>query len=147
MQSLLQPLHIVLIFAIVIMIFGLGELPKYGKGRGRGIPGLRGGRSHLFGTVFMAQGVDPQIARDVGGTLPNKGLSRTGIFYLILLSILIGNTLYFLLSPILPAATRMGKAFSFGLPALVDLWFCLLILGLLSLLSSALMKGPRSGTR
>jgi TatA/E family protein of Tat protein translocase len=147
MESLLQPIHLILIFAIVIIIFGTGKLPKDGKGFGRGISGLRGGRNHLLGAVFMAQGVDPEIGRDVGDMLPNTGLSRTGILYLFLLAILIGNTLYFLLSPILPAAARMGTVFTFGLPALVDLWICSLILGLLSFLSLARKKNPRSGTR
>ena len=123
---------------------GPGRLPNHGKGCGRGISGLRSGRNHLLGAVFIAQRVDPEIGCDVGAMLPTKGLSRTGIFYLFLLAILIGNTLYFLLSPILPAAARMGKVFAFGLPVLVDLWICSLILGLLSLSSLAGKKNPRS---
>ena len=147
MESLLQPIHLIFIFAIIIMMFGPGRLPNHGKGFRRGISGLRGGRNRLLGAVFMAQGVDPEIGRDVGDMLPNRDLSRAGIFYLFLLAILVGNTLYFLLSPILPAAARMGKIFTFGLPALVDLWICSLILGLLSFLSLARKKNPRSGTR
>jgi hypothetical protein len=147
MDSLLQPIHLVFILVIVIILFGPGKLPIHGKGLRRGISGLRCQRSHLRGAVFMAQGVDPEIGRDVGDMLPDKGLSRTGILYLCLLALLIGNTLYFLLSPILPAAARMGTVLSSGLPALVDLWICLLILGFLNLLRLVRKKGPRSGTR
>jgi len=144
MESLLQPIHLILILAIVIMMFGPGKLPDHGKGFRRG---TSGSRSHLLGTVFMAQGVDPEIGRDVGDMLPSEGLNRTTILYLCSLALLIGNTLYFLLSPILPAAARMGTILNSGLPALVDLWICLLIFGFLNLLRLARNKGPRSGVR
>ena len=147
MDSLLQPVHLIFILLIVLILFGPGKLPKFGKGLGRGISDLRGVRSHLRGAVFMAQGVDPEIGRDVGDMLPDENWSRTRTLYLCLFATLIGNTIYFLLSPILPDAARMDTGSSSGLPALVDLWICLLAFGFLNLLGFVRKKGPRSGRR
>ncbi len=147
MDSLLQPVHLIFILLIVIILFGPGKLPKLGKGLGRGISDLRGQWGHLRGAVFMAQGVDPEIGRDVGDMLPEENWNRTKTLYLCLLALLIGNTIYFLLSPILPATARMDAGLSSGLPALVDLWICLLVFGFLNLLNLVLRKGPRSGIR
>jgi len=147
MHGLLTPTHLVFILLIVLILFGPGKLPKMGEGLGRGISDLRGQWGHLRGAVFMAQGVDPEIGRDVGDMLPDENWNRTRILYLCLLALLIGNTIYFLLSPILPAAARMDTGLSSGLPALVDLWICLLAFGFLSLLRLVRKKGPRSGKR
>ena len=147
MNSLLQPAHLFFILFIVIILFGPRKLPRLGEGLGRSISDWRGQRSHLRGALFMAQGVDPKIGRDVGDMLPGEDSRRTGTLYLCLLAILIGNTLYFLFSPLLPAAARMDAGSSSGLPALVDLWICLLVFGLLNVARLARKKGPRSGTR
>jgi TatA/E family protein of Tat protein translocase len=147
MDSLLQPAHVVFILLIVLILFGPGKLPKLGEGVGRGISDLRGRLSHFRGAVFMAQGVDPEIGRDVGDMLPDENWSRTRTLYLCLLALLIGNTIYFLLSPILPATARMDTGLSSRLPALVDLWVCLLVFGFLNLLRLVRRKGQRSGIR
>ncbi len=143
MDGLLQPAHLFFILLIVLILFGPGKLPDLG----RGISNLRGEWSHLRGALFMAQGVDPKIGRDVGDMLPEEDSSRIGTLYLCLLAILIGNTLYFLFSPIFPATARMDTGLSSGLPALVDLWICLLVFGFLNLLRIIRKKGPRSGKR
>ncbi len=145
MDSLLQPAHLFFILLIVIILFGPGKLPKLGAGLRRGISDLRGEWSHLRGALFMAQGVDPNIGRDVGDMLPDEDSSRARTWYLCLLAILIGNTVYFLFSPLLPAAARMDTGLSSGLPALVDLWVCLLVFGFLNLLRLVRKKGPWSG--
>ena len=134
MDSLLQPVHLIFILLIVIILFGPGKLPKMGEDLARGISDLRGHWSHLRGAVFMAQGVDPEIGRDVGDMLPEENWNHTRTLYLCLLALLIGNTIYFLLSPILPAAARMNAGLSSGLPVLVDLWISLLVFAFLSLL-------------
>ena len=134
MHGLLQPVHLFFILLIVLILFGPGKLPELGKGLGRGVSDLRGQWSGLRGALFMAKGVDPKIGRDVGDMLPDEHWSRTTTGYLCLLAILIGNTLYFLASPFLPAAARLDTGSSTGLPALVDLWVCLLVFGCLNLL-------------
>jgi len=147
MHGVFQPAHLFFILLIVLILFAPGKLPKLGAGLRHGIADLRGQRSHLRGALFMAQGVDPNIGRDVGDMLPDEDSSRTRTWYFCLLGILIGNTLYFLFSPILPAAARMDSGLSSGLPALVDLWICLLVFGFLNLVRLVLKKGPRSGMR
>ena len=49
-----------------------------------------------------------------------------------LLAILLGNALYFAVSPHLPPAAR-DAASHIGLGTLVDLWFCLFVYGLVEL--------------
>jgi len=82
----------------------------------------------------MAKGVDPAIGHDVRERFADEPWNRTGTLYLCLLAFLIGNTIYFLLSSILPPAARLDTGLSPGLPALVDLWICLTVFGFLSLL-------------
>jgi hypothetical protein len=147
MHGVLQPAHLFFILLIVLILFGPGKLPKFDGGLGRGASNLRGEWGHLRGAAFMAKGVDPKVGRDVGDMLPDEHLRRSEIGYLCLLAILIGNTLYFLFSPILPAAVRMNTGTNSGLPALVDLWICLLVFGFLNLLRLMRTKGPRSGMR
>ena len=81
----------------------------------------------------MAKGVDPAVGRDVGDMLPDEQTTRSIGWFLCLLAFLIGNTLYFFLSPLLPAAARLGGGSSPGFAALVDLWFCVLAFGALTL--------------
>jgi TatA/E family protein of Tat protein translocase len=133
MESLLQPIHVILILAIVIILFGPGKLPDLGKGLGRGISHLHGHRSQLRGALFMAQGVDPQIGRDVGDMLPDEHWKLSRMLFILLIAFLIGNAIYFLTSPFLPAAARMDSGANHGLPTLVDLWICSLVFGGLNL--------------
>jgi hypothetical protein len=49
-----------------------------------------------------------------------------------LIAILLGNTLYFALSPHLPAAAQ-HQAWAVDLGTVVDFWFCLLVYGLIEL--------------
>jgi TatA/E family protein of Tat protein translocase len=147
MDGVLQPVHLVFILLIILILFGPGKLPELGKGLGRSISDLRGVPSSFRRDLFMAKGVDPSVGRDVGDMLPDEHLSRHETWYLCLLAILIGNTIYFLLSPILPAAARMDTGSISGLPVLVDLWICLLVFGFLNLLRLVRKKGPPSGMR
>lgn len=49
-----------------------------------------------------------------------------------LVAVILGNSLYFSLSPHLPPAAR-HRPFELDLGIIVDLWFCLFIYGLLEL--------------
>jgi hypothetical protein len=61
-----------------------------------------------------------------------------------LVAILLGNGLYFALSPYLPPAARNAAA-GFNVGTLLDFWFCVLIYGLLELGASA--DGNRTRNR
>ena len=136
MHGLLQPTHVFFILLIVLILFGPGKLPKLGEGLGRSINDLRGVPSAFRNAVFMAKGVDPKVGRDVGDMLPDEQAHRIALLYRFLLAILIGNTIYFLLSPLLPAAARLGVGAIAGLPMVVDLWVCLIVFGILSQIQS-----------
>jgi len=148
MASLFQPSHLIFVLIIIIIMFGPGRLPKVGEGfrRGasefrRGWLNWRGQWSNLRGALFMAKGVDPAIGRDVGDMLPDEDTHRSVAWFLCLVSILLGNTLYFICSPFLPAAVRMGASSKPSLPVFVDLLFCVVV-GALNLL--ALLRGRNS---
>ncbi len=59
-----------------------------------------------------------------------------------LISILLGNGLYFALYPHLPSAAR-HRPFHLDLGTLVDFWFCMLVFGLLEL--GAFLQGRLKG--
>jgi sec-independent protein translocase protein TatA len=42
-EGLLQPMHLILIFAIVMIVFGPKKLPEIGRGLGEAIRGFRDG--------------------------------------------------------------------------------------------------------
>lgn len=42
LEGLLQPMHLVVIFAIALFVFGPKKLPELGRGLGEGIRGFRG---------------------------------------------------------------------------------------------------------
>jgi len=130
MEGLFQPIHLVFVLLIVLILFGPGKLPNI---VGRLHSSLRGEWSSLRGALFMAKGVDPAIGRDVGDMLPDADAHRSKTWLRILLAILLGNTLYFLLSPFLPAAARFNWETISALPPLVDTWFCLFMFGILNL--------------
>jgi len=81
----------------------------------------------------MAKGVDPAVGRDVGDMLPDKDIKWAGTWFACLVSILIGNMLYFACYPILPAAAKMGADSKPGLPVFVDLFFCIVVFEALNL--------------
>jgi hypothetical protein len=144
MGDLLQPTHLIFILLILLILFGPGRLPKLGEGLRRFHSNLRGEWSAYRGALFMAKGVDPSVGRDVGDMLPDKDAGRSNLWFRCLLAILIGNTLYFASTPLLPTAARMDATSSPGLAGLVDIWFCLIALGVLNL--AALFR-RRSGPK
>jgi hypothetical protein len=122
----LQFQELLVILIVVFFVFGSRNLPDLGKRLGRAALDSRGQWSDLRGALFMAKGVDPTVGRDVGDMLPDEEARRSRFRFLLLLSILIGNTLYFLSWPWLPAAARIGEGSS-ALPVLVDLLFCFFV--------------------
>jgi hypothetical protein len=95
---------------------------------------LRGEFGSFRGALFMAKGVDPGVGRDVGDMLPDEEVHRSKTWARLLLAILLGNLIYFGSSPLLPAPAVLNGERVSALPALVDIWFCLLVFGVLSLL-------------
>jgi len=49
-----------------------------------------------------------------------------------LIAILLGNTIYFTLSPDLPPSAR-HEAFQLDLGTIIDFWFCLVVYGVIEL--------------
>lgn len=45
-EGLFQPMHLLVIFAIALLIFGPKKLPELGKGIGEGIKALKEGMKH-----------------------------------------------------------------------------------------------------
>jgi len=134
MADVMRPEHFFFVLMILLILFGPGNLSTLGRGLGRMHSELRGERSRLRGALFMAKGVDPGVGRDVGDMLPDEEASRSMIWTRILVAIVLGNLLYFLSLPLLPrAASLTGERLS-AVPALVDIWFCLLVFGVLGFL-------------
>jgi len=134
MGGLLQPAHLFFILLIVLILFGAGKLPELGQRFAQRMhTDLRGEWSGFRGALFMAKGVDPGVGRDVGDMLPDEEARQSQTWARLLIAILLGNLLYFASSPILPAAAVFNGERVSALPALVDIWCCLLAFGVLSL--------------
>ncbi len=131
---MLQPSHLIFILMILLILFGPGRLPDLGRGFRRATSHLRGVPSEFRNAVFMAKGVDPSVGRDVGDMLPDDPAKHYETVYLCLLALLIGNTIYFLILPLLPEPARIDAGFASGLPAVVDLLICIMVFGMLELL-------------
>ena len=132
MAGLLLPAPVIFIVLIVLILFGTVRKP--GRGSGRMHLDLRGEWSSIRSALFMAKGVDPRVGRDLGDTLPDHDAIRSKIWARMLLAILMGNLLYLVSSPLLPKAAVLNGERISVLPGLVDIWFCLFVIGVLSLI-------------
>lgn len=125
MAELLQPVHLMFILLIVLILFGPGKPSELGRGLAH---------THFDqGRLFMAKGVDPSVGRDVGDMLPDKEARRHRIWARVLVATVLGNLLYFASRPLLPMGARLSGETVSVLPALVDIWLCVLIFGALNL--------------
>jgi sec-independent protein translocase protein TatA len=57
-EGLFQPTHLILIFAIALLVFGPRKLPELGQGLGKGIRG--------FKDALRGIGDEPAPAQDLG---------------------------------------------------------------------------------
>jgi len=61
-NGILQPMHLLLILAIVLIIFGAGKLPEVGKSLGTGIREFRASVSDLSATEGSGSASKPPVA-------------------------------------------------------------------------------------
>jgi len=61
-EGLLQPIHLIIILAIILIVFGAGKLPEVGGGLGKSITEFRKG-------VKEATGPDPVAETSAAGTV------------------------------------------------------------------------------
>jgi sec-independent protein translocase protein TatA len=64
MEGLFQPMHLILIFAIALLLFGPKKLPELGKGLGEGIRALKEG---------MKEGSQASASNEQGKNTETKG--------------------------------------------------------------------------
>jgi len=64
-EGLFQPMHLLVIFAIALLIFGPKKLPELGKGIGEGIRALKEGMKES--PDESAKTSSPEIKSDVSG--------------------------------------------------------------------------------
>ncbi len=58
-EGLFQPMHLLVIFAIALLIFGPKKLPELGKGIGEGIKALKEGMKHDSAAAEQPKPVPP----------------------------------------------------------------------------------------
>ncbi len=68
-EGLLQPTHLILILAIVIVIFGPGKLPDLGRELGKGIREFKQATSDITGPIDEVKGTVTEIKGTVKGTV------------------------------------------------------------------------------
>lgn len=68
-EGLFQPMHLIIILAIALIIFGPGKLPELGKGVGKGI--------REFKKAMSDATKDIDVTHEVKETLPKEIISST----------------------------------------------------------------------
>ncbi len=63
-EGLFQPTHLIIIFAIALLVFGPKKLPELGKGLGEGIRALKEGMKDNPTTPTQAASTDQTKAAD-----------------------------------------------------------------------------------
>lgn len=128
MEGLFQPTHLLIILLVVLIVYRPNGFSK------RGLFNRRDRNRSLW----LAKGDRPELGRDVlGNTAMNSShdkrtVSTVGRWLKFLIAVLLGNGLYFTLSPYLPPAAR-HQMYRLDLGTVVDLWFCLFVYGLVEL--------------
>jgi sec-independent protein translocase protein TatA len=69
MEGLFQPMHLILIFAIALLLFGPKKLPELGKGLGEGIRALKEGMKE----GSQASASQTSASNDQGKNTETKG--------------------------------------------------------------------------
>ena len=70
LEGLFQPMHLLVIFAIALLVFGPKKLPELGKGIGEGIRALKDGMKE------QASGPAPTANTEVRSTTPEDPSNR-----------------------------------------------------------------------
>ena len=78
MEGLFQPSHLIIIFAIALLIFGPKKLPELGKGLGEGYRALKEGMKDPARRRLRPSEQDHRIQRNQGLT---EFASRAAIFF------------------------------------------------------------------
>lgn len=76
-EGLLQPTHLILILAIVIIVFGPGKLPDLGKELGRGMREFRQAMNEINAPVNEMKGTVQDVKN--AATLTSKPKATTGV--------------------------------------------------------------------
>jgi sec-independent protein translocase protein TatA len=63
-EGLFQPMHLIIIFAIALLVFGPKKLPELGKGLGEGIRALKDGMKDHTSTDASNAANDPTKKTD-----------------------------------------------------------------------------------
>jgi sec-independent protein translocase protein TatA len=64
-EGLFQPMHLLVIFAIALLVFGPRKLPELGKGLGEGIRALKDGMRDHEAKVEAKAEVKPEVKPDI----------------------------------------------------------------------------------
>lgn len=70
LEGLFQPMHLLVIFAIALLVFGPKKLPELGKGIGEGIRALKDGMKE------QSSGPATTVNTDVKSTAPEDSSNR-----------------------------------------------------------------------
>ena len=63
-EGLFQPMHLLVIFAIALLVFGPKKLPELGRGLGDGIRGFRSAMKEQNELPSKREGADAEDLRD-----------------------------------------------------------------------------------
>ena len=133
MNGSLHFTDIFLFVLVLLLLFGSGRFLEVAQRLERLDSDLRGEWRRFRAALLMTKEVGPGADGEARDVLPDDEARRSKTQARMLLAFLMGNMVYFALSPFLPSAAVLNAARFPGVPVLVDMWFCLMAFGLLNL--------------
>lgn len=133
-------MHFTLVLLVLMLLFG----------NRRPLRTLTRFYSALDRRLYFAKGVRPEFGRDLTRRELEKGAGDNSVtptalrWIKFLVAIILGNALYFALSPHLPPAAR-HETFQFDLGTIIDFWFCLMVYGVIELVT--FLRSRQRGNR
>ena len=133
MNGLLHVTDLVLFVFVVFVLFRSGLILRVAQRLDRLDSDLRGEWRSLCAALLMTKEAVPGADAEAKDMLPGDESRRSKAQARMLLAFLMGNLLYFFSSPFLPSAAVLNAARFPGVPVLVDMWFCVMMFGILNL--------------
>ncbi len=133
MNGLLHFTDVFLFVLVLLLLFSSGRFLEVAQRLERLDSDLRAEWRSFRAALFMTKVAGPDADAEARDILADDETLRSKAQARMLLACLMGNLLYFVSSPFLPAAAVLKVAGFPGVPILVDMWFCVMAFGVLNL--------------
>ena len=133
MNGLLHFTDTLLFVLVLLLLFSSGRFLDVAQRLERLDSDLRGEWRSFCAALLMPKDDGPGADAEARDICADDETRRRKVQARMLLAFLMGSLLYFVSSPFLPSAAVLNAARFPGVPVLVDMWFCVMAFGFLTL--------------